>query len=101
MSTHFNCKKRFLFQAIQYRQTVLNQPNHFRMSIVFSTDSYMSKQFYFKQFSLALVRILVLFDPSVKLSQVLQLWVRVGLGAIAIKGVLCTPKSSSITGTSP
>ena len=45
----------------------------------------MSKQFYFKQFSLASVRSLVLFDPYIGPSQVLPLPARVDLGAMATK----------------
>ena len=45
----------------------------------------MSKQFYFKQFSIAQVYTLVLFDPKIGPYQVLSLQVRVDLGAMAVK----------------
>ena len=50
--------KTFLFQAIQFSQTVLIQTIliqtiHFSISIYFFHTQLMSKQFYFKQFSLA------------------------------------------------
>ena len=35
MSTQFNCKKTFLFQAIQFIQTVLIQLSQFSISIDF------------------------------------------------------------------
>ena len=35
MSTQFNCQKTFLFQAIQFSQTVLIQTIHFSISIDF------------------------------------------------------------------
>ena len=35
MSTQFNCKKTFLFQGIQFSQTVLIQPIRFSISIDF------------------------------------------------------------------
>ena len=46
----------------------------------------MSKQFYFKQFSLAYVRSLVLFDPLIEPYQVLPLWIRVDFRAMPMKG---------------
>ena len=71
MSTHFDCQKTFLFQTIQFIQTVLIQIIQFSISTYFvytqlnvktvlyitiqfsvSTVS-MSKQFHFKQFGLA------------------------------------------------
>ena len=46
--------KTFLFQAIQFSQTVLIQTIQFSISIVFvHTHSYVSKQFYIKQFNFA------------------------------------------------
>ena len=50
----------------------------------------MSKQFYFKQLSLAQVRSLVLFNPSY---QMLPLQTRVDLGAMAVKGYSAFPKA--------
>ena len=47
-----------LFQAIQFSKNTQNQRQ---------------KQFYFKQFLLALVRSLLLFDPEIGPYQVLQL----------------------------
>ena len=61
----------------------------------------MSKQFYFKQFSLAKVHSLVLFDPYIGLYQVLPLRDRVELQSDGNKRAFCTPQSSSITVTSP
>ena len=43
------------------------------------------KQFFFKQFSLAEVRSLVLFDPMKKVYEVIPLWSKVDLVAMAIK----------------
>ena len=62
MSTQFNCQKHFLFQAIKLSQTVLFQIIQFSISIDFVYTQLMSKQFYFKQVSLAYVRSLALFD---------------------------------------
>ena len=69
MSTQFNCQKTFLFQAIQFSQTViiqfsistdfiytqLNVKSVLYITIQFSvnTVSMSKKQFYFKEFSLA------------------------------------------------
>ena len=44
--------KTFPFQAIQFTQIVLIQPKQFSVSMDFAYTQ-MSKQFYFKQFSLA------------------------------------------------
>ena len=85
--------KTFLFQAIQFYQTVL-----FSISIVL-----LSKQFYFKQFSLAYknisilaqVRSSALFNPSIGLYQVLLLWAIVNLRATAMKGYSAFPKASA------
>ena len=46
----------------------------------------MSKQSYFKQFSLALVHRLVLFDPQVGPGHILPLWVRADPRVMTIKG---------------
>ena len=56
----------------------------------------MSKHFYLKQFSLAQVCILVLFDPKIGLYQVLPLWVRPDLGVIAINRYSAFPKALSL-----
>ena len=56
----------------------------------------MSKQFYFKQFSLEYVYSLVLFDPQIGPSQVLPLQDSVGLGAMAMKGYSAFPKASAL-----
>ena len=48
MSTQFNCQKAFLFQAIQFIQTVLIQPIQFSISTDFVYIQLMSKQFYIK-----------------------------------------------------
>ena len=53
MSTQFNCQKTFLFQAIQFSQTVLIQTIEFSIRTDFVYTQLKSKQFYFKQFSLA------------------------------------------------
>ena len=50
------------------------------------------KQFYFKQFNLEYVHSLVLFDPLIKLYQVLPLRARVYLGAMAWRGNPYPPK---------
>ena len=65
--------KTFLFQAIQLTQTI-----HFSISML-----------------------LVLFNPEIGSYQVLPFQVRVDLGAMAMKGVLHIPQSSSTAGTSP
>ena len=52
----------------------------------------MSKQFYFKLFTLALVRILVLFVPLKGPYQVQPLRARLDLGVMAIKGYSAFPK---------
>ena len=57
----------------------------------------MSKQFYFKQFSLAYVRnSFVLFDSSIKLCQMLQFRVRVDLGVMIIKEYISFPKAAAL-----
>ena len=48
--------KTFLFQATQFSQTVLIQTIQFSMSIDFVYTQLISKQFYFKQLSFALVQ---------------------------------------------
>ena len=53
----------------------------------------MLKQFYFKQFSLALVRSLVLFNPLIGPYQVLPFRARVNLGALAMKRYSAFPKA--------
>ena len=52
---------------------------------------YTNKQFYFNLFSLAQVQSLVLFDPLIGTCHVLPLWVRVDLGAMAMKGYNAFP----------
>ena len=52
----------------------------------------MSKQFYFKKFSLALVHSLVLVEPEIGPDQVLPIWTRVKLGAMAN----CAPHNQNI-----
>ena len=56
----------------------------------------MSKQFYFKQFSLAQVRSLVLFEPLIGPYQVLPLWGRVDLRAMAMKRYSAFPKAPAL-----
>ena len=53
----------------------------------------MSKQFYFKQFSLALVHSLVLFNPKVGPYQLLPLRTRLDLGMMAINEYPVFPKA--------
>ena len=60
----------------------------------------MSKPFYFKPFSLALVYSLILFNPEIGPYQVLPHWAS-GPGSDGNEGVLRIPKSSNITGTLP
>ena len=55
----------------------------------------MSKQFYFNQFSLALVHNLVLFDPYIGPYQVQPLQARVDLGVMAIKEYFAFPKAQA------
>ena len=54
MSTQFNCQKYFLFQAVQFSQTVLIQTNQFRISTQFwyqnSSISSSSVYFYLNPF---------------------------------------------------
>ena len=56
----------------------------------------MSKQFYFKQLSLASVHTLVLFDPYIGPYQVLPLRARVDLGAMATKEYSAFPKAPAL-----
>ena len=56
----------------------------------------MSKQLSFKQFSLAQVHSLVLFDPYIEPYQVLPLRARVDFGAMAIKGFSAFPKAPAL-----
>ena len=56
MGAQFNCQKHFLFQAIQFSQTILILIVQFSVSTVFAYTVKCQKQFYFKQFSLAQVR---------------------------------------------
>ena len=56
----------------------------------------MSKQFNFKQFNLAQVYSLVLFDPQIGPYHVLPLRATEDLGSDGNEGVLCIPQSSSI-----
>ena len=56
----------------------------------------MTKQFYFKQLSLALVHRLVLFNPYIGPSQVLPIQARVNLGAMAMKGYSAFPKDLAL-----
>ena len=53
MSTQFNCEKTFLFQAIQFIQTVLIELIQFSINTDFlHIYTFFTKQFYIKQFSL-------------------------------------------------
>ena len=52
--------------------------------------SKMTKQFYFKSFSLAQVHSLVIFDPLIEPYQVLPLRTKVDLGVMAMKGYSST-----------
>ena len=56
----------------------------------------MSKQFYFKQFSLPWAHSLVLFDPQTGPYQELQLWARVDQGAMVIKEYSAFPKAPAL-----
>ena len=56
----------------------------------------MPKQFYFKQFNLAYIRSLVLFEPYIRPYQVLPLRARVDLGAIAMKKYAAFPKTPAL-----
>ena len=57
----------------------------------------MSKQFYFKKFSLAKIHCYVLFDPYLRGPYlVLPLWDRVYLGAMAVKGYSAFPKAPAL-----
>ena len=63
-------------------------------TVLFQTIQFsIQNQFYFKQFSLALVHNLVLFDPLIGSYQVLPLWARVDLGAMVIKEYSAFPKA--------
>ena len=53
----------------------------------------MSKQSYFKQFSLASVHSLVLFNPYIGLYQVIPLRATVDPGAVTMKGYPALPKA--------
>ena len=57
---------------------------------------YTYKQFYFKQFNLALVQNLVLFDPEISPYQVLPLRIRVDRGAMPMKDYLLFPKDPAL-----
>ena len=76
ISTQFKCKytvyllKTFLFQAIQFSQTVLIQTIQLSISMQ-----------------------LVLFNPLIGPYQMLPFWVRVDLGAMAMKGCSAFPKA--------
>ena len=61
----------------------------------------MLKQSYLKQFSLACVHSLVLFDPYIGTYQVLPLWARVDLGAMAMKGFSAFPKTPVLLKSHP
>ena len=52
MNSQFNSQKLFLFQAIQFRQTVLIQPIQFSISIDFVYTQLNENQCYFKQFTI-------------------------------------------------
>ena len=56
----------------------------------------MSKQFYFKQFSLAYVNSLVIVKSLIGPYQVLPFWVRVDLGEMAIKGFSSFSKAPAL-----
>ena len=70
-----------------------------QFSLGINTQVQCQKQSFFKQFSLAYLHDLVLFDPEIGRCKVLPFRVRVDLGVN--EGVLRIPQSSSITGTSP
>ena len=65
-------------------------------TIQFSTHFQCQKQFYFKQFDLAYVHSLVLFDQSIGLCQVLPLRARVQQGAMAVKESSSFPKAPAL-----
>ena len=56
MSTQFSCQKTFLFQAIQFSQTVLIQTNQFSISIGFVHTELNMKTVLFRtnQFSISI-----------------------------------------------
>ena len=56
----------------------------------------MSKQFYFKQFGLAQVHSLALFDPTIGPYQVQLLQPRVDLGEMTMKGYYAFPKAAAL-----
>ena len=56
----------------------------------------MSEEFYFKQFSLALVHNLILFDTLVGPYQVLPLWARMDLGTMVMKVYFAFPKAPAL-----
>ena len=61
-------------------------------SFYYEYPVYISKQFYFKQFSLVYVASLFLFDPRIRPYQVLPLRVRVDLAAMAMNKCSAFPK---------
>ena len=85
-------------------KTVLFQKIHFNVKTVsisktvpFQTNQFsIKKQFYFTQFSLAQVDISVLFDSYITPYQVLPLWVRVDLEAMAMKEYSVFPKAPGL-----
>ena len=58
--------------------------------------SQMLKESYLKQFSLAQVHNLVLFDPEMKPNQVLPIRASGDLGAMAMNGYSTFPKASAL-----
>ena len=100
----------FSVSTVSMSKTVLFQTIQFSMEYAVS----MSKQFYFKQFSLAYVRNLnsktvlfqviqfstsmqlILFDPKIGPHQALPLRAEMNLGAMAMKGYSAFCKASAI-----
>ena len=56
----------------------------------------MSKEFYYKQFNLALVQSLDLFNPKIGLCKVLPFRARVDLGMMTIKKYSAFPKDLAL-----
>ena len=96
MSTQFNCQKTFLFQAIQFSQTVLFQTIQFSVSTVSMSNSILFQTTEFRistQFSSILPIDWALSGATTQGQS--------GPGSDDNEGVLYIPQSSSITGTSP
>ena len=100
MSIQFNCQKTFLFQAIQFSQTVLIQTIQFSISIDFIHTQLNVKTVLFQAIQFSMSTQFSFIWPLNRTRSVATTSGQSGPGSDDNEEVLCIPQSSSITATS-